>query len=431
MGVGTAKPEAPLHVAGETRLDGTATVRDGLRIGDAQEILFADGGQIRSADDNHRILFRRKENKLELREFGDIVLSPGATSGAETAKVVVKSNGNVGIGVAEPAAPLHVRSHMAVGPLSQGEAEGRLEVSGKTAEIAFMRRSLTAWAAKPLAGDRFLWYNPDGTARLWTEEKGDLLSVTAAGAVGIGTSDPQGKLNIVHKAEDANGSAVIVGPTNGANLRLGYHADYAWIQSHGSKPLMINPVGNAVTIRQEDWQPVKFQDGWTDYGARSQPRRLLQGQPGDRAPARAREGRGPGVREDDLHPSSRLPSRVPAAVRQRAPRSGVRPRGRGDQRPGDSHLGDVQLDVPRRAHLPGGLMPLVEGRALGLDPPPRERSLELTFGEAAGEESGAPEAVESIAALTAGQEFAAKAPRTPRPPPNVSSPSCRTGSAPG
>ena len=199
------------------------------------------------------------------------MLSPGATSGAETAKVVVKSNGNVGIGVAEPAAPLHVRSHMAVGPLSQGEAEGRLEVSGKTAEIAFMRRSLTAWAAKPLAGDRFLWYNPDGTARLWTEEKGDLLSVTAAGAVGIGTSDPQGKLNIVHKAEDANGSAVIVGPTNGANLRLGYHADYAWIQSHGSKPLMINPVGNAVTIRQEDWQPVKFQDGWTDYGAKYNP----------------------------------------------------------------------------------------------------------------------------------------------------------------
>ena len=54
-------------------------------------------------------------------------------------------------------------------------------------------------------------------------------------------------------------------------------------------------------------------------------------------------------------------------------------------------------------------MPLVEGRALGLDPPPRERSLELTFGEAAGEESGAPEAVESIAALTAGELSARRA----------------------
>jgi hypothetical protein len=29
---------------------------------------------------------------------------------------------------------------------------------------------------------------------------------------------------------------------------LGYHTDYSWVQSHGNKPLAINPIGNNVGI---------------------------------------------------------------------------------------------------------------------------------------------------------------------------------------
>ena len=29
---------------------------------------------------------------------------------------------------------------------------------------------------------------------------------------------------------------------------MGYHANYSWVQSHGSKPLAINPVGNNVGV---------------------------------------------------------------------------------------------------------------------------------------------------------------------------------------
>ncbi len=47
------------------------------------EVFFQDNGQIRSADDNHRILFRRTENILELREYGDILLRPGSTSSSQ------------------------------------------------------------------------------------------------------------------------------------------------------------------------------------------------------------------------------------------------------------------------------------------------------------------------------------------------------------
>ena len=71
------------------------------------ELFFADNGQIRSADDSHRILFRRSENKMELRELGDLIFSPGS-NGSQTSKVVMLANGNVGIGTATPAYKLEV-----------------------------------------------------------------------------------------------------------------------------------------------------------------------------------------------------------------------------------------------------------------------------------------------------------------------------------
>lgn len=84
VGIGTTNPSDKLQVSGGN-----------IRLDNGYELYFADNGQIRSSDNNHRILFRRSENKLELREYGDIVFSPGSTSGQETAKVVFKSDGNV------------------------------------------------------------------------------------------------------------------------------------------------------------------------------------------------------------------------------------------------------------------------------------------------------------------------------------------------
>ncbi|MBD2385021.1 LamG domain-containing protein [Cylindrospermum sp. FACHB-282] len=98
VGIGIADPGSyKLNVeGGNTRLGGS------LHFSSNQEIFFADNGQIRSFDNNHRILFRRNENKMELREYGDLIFSPGATSGQETVKMVILSNGNVGIGIADP-----------------------------------------------------------------------------------------------------------------------------------------------------------------------------------------------------------------------------------------------------------------------------------------------------------------------------------------
>jgi hypothetical protein len=63
-------------------------------------------------------------------------------------------------------------------------------VAGASAEIGLVRRNLASWPATPAAGDRFIWYNPSGTARLFTDQKGDLLTVTSTGHVLIGTPPP-------------------------------------------------------------------------------------------------------------------------------------------------------------------------------------------------------------------------------------------------
>jgi hypothetical protein len=55
-------------------------------------------------------------------------------------------------------------------------------------------------------------------------------------------------LQIINANQDANGDTLILGSTSQSNLRLGYHQNYSWVQSHGSKPLAINPIGNNVGI---------------------------------------------------------------------------------------------------------------------------------------------------------------------------------------
>ena len=101
VGINTGSPQDKLHVSGGD-----------IRIDSGYELYFSDNGQIRSYDNKHRILFRRSEDKLELREYGDIIFSPGSTVGTETAKMVVKSDGSVGIGTTAPTQKLDVDGYI-------------------------------------------------------------------------------------------------------------------------------------------------------------------------------------------------------------------------------------------------------------------------------------------------------------------------------
>jgi hypothetical protein len=66
------------------------------------------------------------------------------------------------------------------------------------------------------------------------------------GNVGIGITAPLTKL-VVSGSDDAAATGVIeIQTTGGTNLKLGGNTTYSWIQTHGSKPLYINSLGNNV-----------------------------------------------------------------------------------------------------------------------------------------------------------------------------------------
>jgi len=74
------------------------------------------------------------------------------------------------------------------------------------------------------------------------------LFLRKGGNVGIGTTEVEARLHIVDTPSDASGKTLILGKTTDSHLRLGYHEDYSWIQSYGSRPLLINPLQNHVGI---------------------------------------------------------------------------------------------------------------------------------------------------------------------------------------
>jgi hypothetical protein len=115
VGIGNPAPEAPLDVSGDAVIGGQVRIGGapdpassrpldiaapgGIRIrqtasaSEQNEIFFQDNGQIRSRDDSHRIIFDRESNRMELREYGEIVFSAGATAGQRTQTVTMSAGG--------------------------------------------------------------------------------------------------------------------------------------------------------------------------------------------------------------------------------------------------------------------------------------------------------------------------------------------------
>lgn len=91
VGIGTTDPKAKLNVKGDVRVSG--------------ELLFENNAptRIKCFDNNHLIEFtpgyRFDQSKLEIRDTGKIIFSPGAMQGVGTDKVVISPEGRVGIGL--------------------------------------------------------------------------------------------------------------------------------------------------------------------------------------------------------------------------------------------------------------------------------------------------------------------------------------------
>ncbi len=182
VGIGTTSPADKLHVSGGN-----------IRLDNGQEIFFSDNGQIRSLDNNHRILFRRSENKMELREYGDIIFSPGATSGNETAKMVIRSDGNVGIGTTNPQAKLDVAGFVRARTEYGDSIELGGDSSGNDTQINI--------------------YAPAGRnqVHLWNQSLATDAGLGAgngyfSGNVGIGTNSPSTRLDVVGQMKITGGN---------------------------------------------------------------------------------------------------------------------------------------------------------------------------------------------------------------------------------
>lgn len=130
------------------------------------------GQTIRSSDWNQAVNEVIRLDNAKVNREGDHITGSLSIDGA------------LGVGGASPATGAHIQSGtLTVGPVSSGPSVGRVEVSGPAAELAFIRRNLAEWPAPAAAGDRFVWYNPDGSARLFTDGRGNLLTVFNTGSV--------------------------------------------------------------------------------------------------------------------------------------------------------------------------------------------------------------------------------------------------------
>ncbi len=111
--------------------------------------------------------------------------------------IALMPSGNVGIGTTEPQAQLQVTKQISVGPFaSPNNNQGALETCGTSAGISFFKRTLTTYPASLSAGDRYQWYNSDGTACLWTDSKGDLFKVDSVGNATVTGTTTTGSLNV-------------------------------------------------------------------------------------------------------------------------------------------------------------------------------------------------------------------------------------------
>jgi hypothetical protein len=154
-------------------------------------------------------------------------------------------DGRVGIGTAKPQAKLHVVGGAIMPSAGATENAGILfpkDPGGGASDAAWIRYY-------PRSGEAT-------TLEIGTSNDTDdhIALMPSAGNVGVNTNAPEAKLHIIHTNQGATGNALVLGPLTQSNLRLGYHENYSWIQSHGNRPLLINPITNPVGLGLEEPQ---------------------------------------------------------------------------------------------------------------------------------------------------------------------------------
>ena len=173
-----------------------------------------------------------------------------ASAWAESLRIDI--SGNIGIGTTNPSSKLTLRGtdstsmfYLGIsGSSANGEAVGITFGSAtydKARIVAYNENSGNA------AGYLTLWTGGSPTTTDITER----MRITSAGNIGIGTTAPNTKLQILGSTltvGDQTTYALGVGNSSGYDLTLATGTSYTYIQSWTSKPLNINSQGNNVVF---------------------------------------------------------------------------------------------------------------------------------------------------------------------------------------
>ena len=200
VGIGKSNPAHGLDVKNSISTDSTIRLTNGADTSVANEIYFADNGQIRSLDNNHRIMFDRSNNVMELREYGDILFSSGSglIYNGRTQKMTIKASGYIGMGITAPAFPLEVyntKSDVVRFSNSTGGAGAKASIAFNTyGTTSGVGARITAIDGGSYTGALAFEVNEATTANGSTTT--EAMRISNTGNVGIGTTNPNSTFQV-------------------------------------------------------------------------------------------------------------------------------------------------------------------------------------------------------------------------------------------
>ncbi len=233
VGIGTMSPDRLLHAESATSLTNTVSYAERLTHTTsgtpAKNIGVGMEFEVETAASNNEILGAIAciaSDTTSAKEDGDIVFKTMTNGAAATEKMRIKSTGNVGIGTTSPDGALHI-AHSGHTPSIILEGNTTLDPMIKlTPPSGFTNNTIV----------RGYNYNKDFT--IWTGTAGNetckFYLQGPTGKVGIGTTDPKGKLDvngkIYQRGSQLHADYVFEPDYDLESIRE--HADFMWENRH-------------------------------------------------------------------------------------------------------------------------------------------------------------------------------------------------------